>query len=153
MNMPANNDQGTNTTAHGCCGPGRETVTTWEAFGTLPNFHHETDPTYQLLRSAGYRPVSIANYRVRHLRTDVNPTEVSSRSDGELLSLCQRCCTEEESRSAADQDGTLSNNVVDAHVWVAYFENQQGDCFVHVDGSGYDQQTVARHFGDGCCGN
>ena len=152
MNMPANNDQETNTTPEGCCGQGREKVATWEAFDTLSHFHHDTDPTYKLLRGAGYRPVSIAAYRVRHLRNDVNPIQVANRSDGELLSLCQRCCTGEESGSSPAEGDSVSS-VVNTQIWVAYFENQHGDSFVHVDGSGYDQETVARHFGGGCCGN
>lgn len=148
MNIPANN----RTTEDGTCGPDREPVTTWEAFDTLPGFHHETDPTYQLLRNAGYHPVSIANYRVRHLRTESDDTGTANAVDGELLSLCERCCTGTDGPKEGIREGS-SPRVVDTQVWVAYFRNQRGESFVHVDGSGYDQETVARHFGGDCCGN
>ena len=172
MNNPATNRQSPDPAAHECCGGGRESVSTWKAFENLPFFHHETDPTYQLLRSAGYRPISIASYQVRHLRHDVNPTDVLDRTEGELLSLCQRCSTRDEDPTAdstadstadrtaeptaeptADQCAQSDSGTVDSRIWVAYFENQFGDCFVHVDGSGYDQTTVAQHFGGGCCQN
>ena len=149
MNKPADDGRDTEGTT---CEEGastRRAVTTWEAFDTLPHLHHRSDPTYRLLRSAGYRPVSVATCRVRRLCGGAEGTRTPDHTEEELLSLCERCSTDAVERSTEDGEPAV-DGVIDTRVWVAFFENERGDCFVHVDGSGYDQKTVSRHFG-GCC--
>ncbi len=124
----------------------------WSAFNALPNFSQATDPTYAILREAGYQPVSIATFRVRDLRTRAEDYETTGRTDEELVSLCERCCTTPDGDPVESRHGRFGLGG-DTQVWVSYFQNQSGDGYVHVDRSGYDQSVVTRYFGKGCCTN
>lgn len=140
------------TTNRGPTAIDRHDVEDWNAFNALPYFSQATDPTYAILREAGYQPISIATFRVRDLRTRAEDYETTGRTDEEIVSLCERCCTTPDGDPVEFTHGRGGHGG-DTQVWVSYFQNQAGDGYVHVDRSGYDQSVVTRYFGKGCCTN
>ena len=68
----------------------RHDVEDWNAFNALPYFSQATDPTSDPARRL---PTDlIATFRVRDLRTR-GGLRTTGRTDEEIVSLCERCCT------------------------------------------------------------
>lgn len=133
-------------------------VAGWQAFERLAEFHSATDPTYDLLRRAGYEPDSIASFRVEEARsadgdgettacsTNASSTTAAERTArqygiADFEAICTRCAVDDQGRPTNTACGT---------VWVAGFHDREGRRFVHVDRAGCDQGTVGRYFGTGC---
>ena len=123
-------------------------VAGWQAFDRLEEFRPATDPTYALLRQAGYQPCSIASFHVEEM-TSTNGGDKELEGDeasqairtADIESICRRCAVDPTGRPTHGRSGTIR---------AACFLDSHGRRFVHVDGAGCDQATVARYFGSGC---